>query len=115
MALVLQQPAGFDGPPEVVQKKKRRVAKLAKMIPRRKNDARPSYSAKEVSSRNIARRKNAPARSACAIRAANLLPGLVGGRGLLSRRLAAGGGTARGGWTILAVSCSGVTPWPVPV
>jgi len=28
--------AGFDEPPEVVQKKKRRVAKWAKMIPRRK-------------------------------------------------------------------------------
>jgi hypothetical protein len=24
-------------------------------------------------------------------------------------------GLARGGWMILAVSCSGVTPWPVPV
>jgi hypothetical protein len=28
--------AGFDEPPEVVQKKKRQVAKWAKMIPRRK-------------------------------------------------------------------------------
>ena len=37
MALVFYSSrAGFDEPPEVVQKKKRRVAKWAKIIPRRK-------------------------------------------------------------------------------
>ena len=59
----------------------------------------PRKSAGGAASRNIARRKNARQGSAPrevrAIRAANLLPGLVAGRGLLSRRLA-GGGTCAG-------------------
>jgi hypothetical protein len=49
MALVFYSSrAGFDEPPEVVQEKKHRAAKWAKMIPRRKNGARPSYSATKV-------------------------------------------------------------------
>ena len=43
MALVFYSSrAGFDEPPEVVQEKKHRAAKWAKMIPRPKNGARSS-------------------------------------------------------------------------
>ena len=49
MALVFYSSrAGFDEPPEVVQEKKHRAAKWGKMVPRRKNGARPSYSATEA-------------------------------------------------------------------
>jgi hypothetical protein len=59
----------------------------------------PWKSAGGAASRNIARQKREgfrAARSACAIKAANLLPGLVAARELLSRRPAAGGGICAG-------------------
>jgi hypothetical protein len=49
MALVFYSSrAGFDEPPEVVQEKEHRAAKWRKMIPRRKNGARPSNPATEA-------------------------------------------------------------------
>ena len=79
----------------------------------------PRKSAGGAASRNIARRKNARQGSAprevyVPLERLTYCPvwsPVVG----CSVGVSPVVGLARGGWMILAVSCSGVTPWPVPV
>ena len=97
------------------KKKKRRVAKLAKMIPRRKKRRRqllpPRKSAPEISPDE----KTRPREVRVPLERLTYCPVWSAGVGCSVGVSPPVVGLARGGWTILAVSCSGVTPWPVPV